>query len=94
MPFGVEGWLLKSIGKKWRNFKASLKDKHYDPTQPMEILMAKRPSRVLEDQWRRLLAYWGIDTVKVKSEFLIFHYFRMKNSLTTNLNTFSIIHFL
>lgn len=65
MPRGTEGWILKSVGKKWRNFKSSLKSRYYDPTKPIERQIVYRDERVLEDQWCKLLQYWSTEKAKV-----------------------------
>lgn len=35
IPLGVEPFILNSSGKIWRNFKAYLKKKYDDPSQPI-----------------------------------------------------------
>ncbi|KAI5666467.1 hypothetical protein M9H77_16320 [Catharanthus roseus] len=54
---GEEGWILQSIGKKWRGFKAACKAEYCDPASPMATQIAHRPPRVLNDQWKQLLEY-------------------------------------
>ncbi|KAI5668234.1 hypothetical protein M9H77_18087 [Catharanthus roseus] len=49
---GVEGWVVQSIGEKWRGFKVAYKVECYDPISPVEAQIAHRPPQVLKDQWK------------------------------------------
>nr|CAD1818026.1 unnamed protein product [Ananas comosus var. bracteatus] len=45
-------WIMKALGKKWKDFKSDLKKKHYDAHSTYEDRLADRDSRVLPEQWR------------------------------------------
>ncbi|XP_027155303.1 uncharacterized protein LOC113755501 [Coffea eugenioides] len=63
---GADFWTLKSIGKKWRNWKSALKAKYYNPNESIESQINNRDQRILKDQWRNLLAYWSLKETKMK----------------------------
>ncbi|XP_027157821.1 uncharacterized protein LOC113759443 [Coffea eugenioides] len=65
---GADFWTLKSIGKKWRNWKSALKAKYYNPNESIESQINNRDQRILKDQWRNLLAYWSLEETKNTSE--------------------------
>ncbi|XP_027166331.1 uncharacterized protein LOC113766326 [Coffea eugenioides] len=66
LPPGADFWTLKSIGKKWRNWKSALKAKYYNPNESIESQINNRDQRILKDQWRNLLAYWSLEETKMK----------------------------
>nr|XP_027120578.1 uncharacterized protein LOC113737565 [Coffea arabica] len=68
LPPGADFWTLKSIGKKWRNWKSALKAKYYNPNESIESQINNRDQRILKDQWRNLLAYWSLEETKNTSE--------------------------
>ncbi|XP_058188599.1 uncharacterized protein LOC131306400 isoform X2 [Rhododendron vialii] len=57
-------WVLKSIGNKWKNWKALLKATRYTPHKTNEGRLADRDERVLPDQWRILVSYWNSKEAK------------------------------
>lgn len=59
LPPGSDGWILKSIGKKWKDWKSNLKDEFYDPTTSIEVQKNKVPQRIREDDWIELLKFWA-----------------------------------
>ncbi|KAL6964446.1 hypothetical protein U1Q18_052451 [Sarracenia purpurea var. burkii] len=62
-----KSWILKSIGNKWRNWKANLKSSHYSPHETDEERLADRDERVLPDQWRILVSFWNSKEVQERS---------------------------
>nr|CAD1844056.1 unnamed protein product [Ananas comosus var. bracteatus] len=54
-------WVMKALGKKWKDFKSDLKKKHYDAHSTYEDRLADRDSRVLPEQWRQLIEYWDTE---------------------------------
>lgn len=51
-------YVITSAAKKWREFKADLKNKYFDETLSFEELIAKRDERVKESDWEWLITYW------------------------------------
>ncbi|KAF7839320.1 uncharacterized protein G2W53_007802 [Senna tora] len=49
--------LTRSMGEKWRNWKFSLKEKHYDETKSIVQVIAKPPQRVEIQQWTQLVFF-------------------------------------
>ncbi|XP_052137631.1 uncharacterized protein LOC127756289 [Oryza glaberrima] len=51
-------WILKSIGRDWRRYKAALKDKYFNPKKKRSALYKLCPDDVEKDQWIPLIKYW------------------------------------
>ncbi|KAA8536584.1 hypothetical protein F0562_029062 [Nyssa sinensis] len=62
-----KSWILKSIGKKWKDWKAKLKANHYSIHLTDEERLADRDERVLPDQWRILIMFWNSEEAKERS---------------------------
>ncbi|XP_034603069.1 uncharacterized protein [Setaria viridis] len=65
-PVG-ELWIVKSLGRKWKSWKSILKQKHFDTHETEEERLADRNPRVLEEQWRFLVAYWSTEKAQAAS---------------------------
>ncbi|KAI0495169.1 hypothetical protein KFK09_025319 [Dendrobium nobile] len=68
IPRACDAWVLQSIGKKWRNWKADVKSRYYDPKMSTELQLCNVPKRILKDQWKNLLTYWNSEESKCISE--------------------------
>ncbi|XP_075494396.1 uncharacterized protein LOC142531984 [Primulina tabacum] len=68
LPPGTESWTLRSIATKWRNWKAELKKKYYDPELPMQVLLEERDKRAFVEQYVKLVAQWNSEKSKERSE--------------------------
>ncbi|XP_052210244.1 uncharacterized protein LOC127813348 [Diospyros lotus] len=68
LPPGQEDWILKSIAKKWRNWKSFVKTNYYDPNVSLVEQMKNVPKRVHEDQWKELVTFWNFDASKRVSD--------------------------
>ncbi|XP_027158101.1 uncharacterized protein LOC113768932 [Coffea eugenioides] len=66
LPMGLEAWTLRSIGKKWRSWKADLKATYFDPAVPNAEARFQKDIRVREEQWIKLWVYWKSEEAKVK----------------------------
>ncbi|XP_027156135.1 uncharacterized protein LOC113756794 [Coffea eugenioides] len=66
LPMGLEAWTLRSIGKKWRSWKADLKATYFDPAVPNAEARFQKDIRVREEQWIKLWAYWKSKEAKAK----------------------------
>jgi len=53
-----ENWILKSIGRDWRKYKATLKKKLFNPKKKRSYLYKLCPHDVDQDQWDNLIRYW------------------------------------
>ncbi|KAH7866148.1 hypothetical protein Vadar_016232 [Vaccinium darrowii] len=58
---------LRSVGKKWRDWKEELKKDFYDIYDNDEDRLANCPDRVDPDQWSILVKFWGTKTAKTRS---------------------------
>ncbi|KAG8382226.1 hypothetical protein BUALT_Bualt05G0054700 [Buddleja alternifolia] len=68
LPPGKEPYILKSINKKWRNWKCQVKKLNFDPNIPIEQQMLDIPDRVDEEQYKTLVKHWMSDKSKRISE--------------------------
>ncbi|KAF3336799.1 TNP1/EN/SPM transposase [Carex littledalei] len=57
----VKDQVMKSFGKKLREFRHSLKKKHYDTHDNYDARIADRDERVLPDHWKFLIGVWDSD---------------------------------
>ncbi|KAG8382392.1 hypothetical protein BUALT_Bualt05G0072600 [Buddleja alternifolia] len=65
---GKEPYILKSINKKWRNWKSYVKSLNFDPNIPIEQQMLDIPSQVDEDQYKALVKHWMSDKSKIMGQ--------------------------
>ncbi|XP_020407839.1 uncharacterized protein [Zea mays] len=64
-------YVITSAAKKWREFKADLKNKYFDETLSFEELIAKRDERVKESDWERLITYWMSPEAEVHADLFL-----------------------
>ncbi|KAL2460540.1 Uncharacterized protein Adt_43960 [Abeliophyllum distichum] len=57
-----KGWVLQSLGRKWKDWKSKLKSAHYYPHETDEERLANCDERVLPDQWASLIVHWSSET--------------------------------
>lgn len=50
--------MLKSLGKKWRNYKHDLKKRYFDRSDGIKTTLRKIPPHVVKWQYKRLVAFW------------------------------------
>ncbi|KAL7238002.1 hypothetical protein ACSBR2_004160 [Camellia fascicularis] len=62
-----KSWVLKSIGKKWKDWKAELKANRYNTHKTDEERLADRDERVVPDQWQILISFWNSKEAKERS---------------------------
>ncbi|XP_010261524.1 PREDICTED: uncharacterized protein LOC104600335 isoform X2 [Nelumbo nucifera] len=62
-----KSWVLKSIGKKWKDWKSELKKYHYLPHESDRERLADRDGRVLPKQWKLLVEFWNSEEGKARS---------------------------
>nr|XP_009797186.1 PREDICTED: uncharacterized protein LOC104243659 isoform X5 [Nicotiana sylvestris] len=65
IPKRGEAWVLKSLGKKWKDYKCNLKGEYVKKHKTKDALLKYRPSRIPRDQWRGLVSYWLSDKAKI-----------------------------
>ncbi|XAR49351.1 hypothetical protein NMG60_11032526 [Bertholletia excelsa] len=82
-------WVLKSIGNKWKNFKAQLKATHYNPHETDEERLADRDERVLPDQWKTLVTFWSSKEAQERSATNKTNRSKMKTCHTTGTKSFA-----
>ncbi|KAH0765129.1 hypothetical protein KY285_001000 [Solanum tuberosum] len=67
IPKCGETFVLKSLGKKWKDYKCQLKGDHIPKYKTKDALLKNRPSRVPRDQWSGLVSYWLSDKAKTSN---------------------------
>ncbi|OIT19658.1 hypothetical protein A4A49_55855, partial [Nicotiana attenuata] len=87
IPTRGERYVIKSLGKKWKDYKCDLKSKYTSKYKTKDALPKNRPSRIPRDQWTGLVSYWLSDKAKVSTSYVL------KTHLTT-FNFFSWIVFI
>ncbi|CAI9102846.1 OLC1v1001195C1 [Oldenlandia corymbosa var. corymbosa] len=80
IPPGSEHWILKSIRKKRRSWRNTVKTLNFDATLPIEDQISSKPDRVTDEQWKDLLSYWAekktqeiSEKIKSNRELLVTH---------------------
>ncbi|KAH0682523.1 hypothetical protein KY285_020031 [Solanum tuberosum] len=63
-PKRGEASILKSLGKKWKDYKCEIKGEYMSKYKTKDALLKNRPSRIPRDQWSGLVSYWLSDKVK------------------------------
>ncbi|XP_058112926.1 uncharacterized protein LOC131255972 isoform X3 [Magnolia sinica] len=64
----AKAWVLKSLGKKWREWKGKLKKLYYSSHETDEERLANLDGRVQEDQWKTLVQFWNSEEGKARSK--------------------------
>ncbi|CAK9182524.1 unnamed protein product [Ilex paraguariensis] len=64
----MKGYLMKSIGRKWKDWKCEIKKQAYYPYRTDVERLAHKPNRVEESHWRVLVYYWSTQKALEKSE--------------------------
>lgn len=58
-------WVIKSLSKKWKDWKSKLKTAHYITHTTDEERLADRDERVHPDQWAYLVSHWSSELAAV-----------------------------
>ena len=48
---------MKDIGRKWKDHRLILWNKHYDITQPMDVNVRNPPKDISADNWAMFIDY-------------------------------------
>lgn len=62
-----KSWVVKSLGKKWKDWKSKLKTAHYITHTSDEERLADRDERVLPEQWAYLVSHWSSQEAEKRS---------------------------
>ncbi|XP_020088912.1 uncharacterized protein LOC109710609 [Ananas comosus] len=68
IPPRGEKWVLRSLGKKWKDYKCELKGEYYLKYKNVDDVLEHKPERVPRDQWTSLVSFWNSEKVKKRSE--------------------------
>jgi hypothetical protein len=78
-PHSCEKWILKSVGRDWRQYKAALKKAYFNVKKKKFVLYRRCPEDVDEDQWIELVKQWKSRKGKVIRVLLLLDYFSKYN---------------
>ncbi|KAM0837942.1 hypothetical protein ACQ4PT_061311 [Festuca glaucescens] len=67
-PAKCDKWILKTIGRDWRKFKAGLKKDFFSAKKKRKALYKLCPEYVDDGQWRELVKYWKSKEGRAVSE--------------------------
>ncbi|KAK4348113.1 hypothetical protein RND71_034452 [Anisodus tanguticus] len=67
IPKRAEEFFLKSLGKKWKDYKCDLKGEYIAKYKTKDTLLKNRLSHIPRDQWSGLVSYWFSDKAKDSS---------------------------
>nr|CAD1842537.1 unnamed protein product [Ananas comosus var. bracteatus] len=68
IPPRDEKWVLRSLGKKWKDHKCELKEEYYLEYKNIDDVLEHKPERIQRDKWTSLVSFWNSDKVKKRSE--------------------------
>ncbi|OAY62811.1 hypothetical protein ACMD2_09523 [Ananas comosus] len=66
-PTRCEKWILKSTGRKWKDYKCDLKGAYFDEKASLKELYNLVPKDVIKDQWVYLVDFWKSNEGKARS---------------------------
>nr|XP_018633378.1 uncharacterized protein LOC108948612 [Nicotiana tomentosiformis] len=67
IPSRGEAYVIKSIEKKWKDYKCDLKNTYTAKYKTKYALLRNKPSRIPRDQWIGRVSYWLSDKVKAEN---------------------------
>ncbi|XP_051134109.1 uncharacterized protein LOC127253519 isoform X2 [Andrographis paniculata] len=69
LPDSAEKVVLADLREVWRHWKYSIKSTYFNPIEDDEEALKKVPSsRIVPDQWPKLVEYWRDEKVKLQSK--------------------------
>ncbi|XP_019239110.1 PREDICTED: uncharacterized protein LOC109219136 [Nicotiana attenuata] len=68
IPRRGEAYVLKSLGKKWKDYKCDLKGEYMPKYKTKDALLKNKPSRIPRDQRSDLVSYWLSDKAKRRTQ--------------------------
>ncbi|XP_057993077.1 uncharacterized protein LOC110659855 isoform X1 [Hevea brasiliensis] len=88
-PSETEKFILKSVNKKWRDYKSDLKAKYYDPLKTKEQISEDVPKDVLPPQWTALVNEWFTEKNQKMSSINTANAKKQKNAHTTGRKSYA-----
>ena len=67
----IKNFILRNIGKKWKDYRCKLYHEWYDPTIGREANITKHPPGIAQDQWASFIDYRARERTKVMLLILI-----------------------
>lgn len=64
-PARCEKWILKSTGRKWKDYKCDIKAAYFNEKASLKELYSLVPKDVVKDQWIYLVDFWKSNEGKV-----------------------------
>ncbi|XP_071712569.1 uncharacterized protein [Rutidosis leptorrhynchoides] len=66
IPKHADRWMLRSIGRKVKNWRARLKKKHWDSSKSFRKQVKSRPPELEKAIWKSLVTMWNNEAVQEK----------------------------
>jgi hypothetical protein len=60
-------WVMRTTGKKWKQFKASIKQRYFNPELSIKEIPECPDKRVNNDDWHSMYNYWMSSEFRVSS---------------------------
>eukprot|EP00267_Zea_mays_P041640 XP_020393558.1 uncharacterized protein LOC103628135 [Zea mays] len=61
-------WVMRTSGKKWKQFKASIKQRYFNPELSIKEIPECPDKRVNDDDWHSMYNYWMSSEFRDRSE--------------------------
>ncbi|MQM13707.1 hypothetical protein Taro_046634 [Colocasia esculenta] len=68
IPISLHDFVMKDLDQKWRSWKYDLRTKFFTPYQKVQQHFACLDTRVVEEQWKKLVQIWSSEEFKKRSE--------------------------
>ncbi|KAG8635410.1 hypothetical protein MANES_16G033751v8 [Manihot esculenta] len=85
----TDDWILKSLNKKWRDYKGDLKQENYGLSKTKDEIIENAPEGVMEDQWATLVNSWFTEKSQKLSEINKANAKKKKNAHTCGRKSFA-----
>nr|XP_025650800.1 uncharacterized protein LOC112746897 isoform X1 [Arachis hypogaea] len=66
LPKEGKEWVMTGVQEAWKGYKTRIKGKHFEIYNNIEVILKNRPLDIPEVQFRKLITYWSIPSVKDK----------------------------
>nr|XP_025650806.1 uncharacterized protein LOC112746897 isoform X2 [Arachis hypogaea] len=67
LPKEGKEWVMTGVQEAWKGYKTRIKGKHFEIYNNIEVILKNRPLDIPEVQFRKLITYWSIPSVKALS---------------------------
>ncbi|MED6185298.1 hypothetical protein PIB30_055706 [Stylosanthes scabra] len=68
LPVGSKEWVMKKLCETWKKYKGEIKKNHFKKYRTKKQMLKNRPLDIPEVQFRELIRYWSLPSIKALSE--------------------------